>query len=320
MARKSKPNEITLTRLYEAPVKMVWDAWTDPKQVAQWWGPRGFTITTHSKDFRPGGHWSYTMHGPDGKNYENKTIYLEIEKYSRMVYDHGGNDEQDRPPLFRVTVTFEETKGKTLMEMTMAFPSAEIATESKKFIKMAGGNSTWDRLGEYLEKNSTGRDVFVINQSFQCSQETMFELWTNPNHLSKWLAPIGFHMEFSQADLRPGMTSLYKMTNGTDTTMYGKIIYLEMNKPHRLLYEQQFCDEYGNVSRHPNMPTWPETMRTEVLLTAEDDGSTRVTVRWEPVGTVTSAEQEQFRQFRGSMTQGWTGSFDKLDDVLILLK
>ena len=55
MSSKTKSNEIHITRVYDAPVEAVWDAWTDPEQVKQWWGPRGFTITTHSKDLRPGG-------------------------------------------------------------------------------------------------------------------------------------------------------------------------------------------------------------------------------------------------------------------------
>jgi uncharacterized protein YndB with AHSA1/START domain len=88
--------------------------------VAGWWGPRGFTLTTHSKDLKPGGSWNYTMHGPDGVDYPNKAHYLEVEKYSKLVYDHGGND--DRPPLFRVTVLFSEIKGKTKMEMSMTLP------------------------------------------------------------------------------------------------------------------------------------------------------------------------------------------------------
>jgi len=99
MAAKNKSNEIKITRIYDAPVKLVWDAWVEPKQVAQWWGPRGFTITTHSKDVRTGGHWNYTMHGPDGVDYRNITQYLEVEKHSRLVYDHGANETQ--PPLFR---------------------------------------------------------------------------------------------------------------------------------------------------------------------------------------------------------------------------
>jgi uncharacterized protein YndB with AHSA1/START domain len=65
MPAQNKSNEIRITRIYDAPVRAVWDAWTDPAQAAQWWGPRGFTLTTHSKDLRPGGSWVYTMHGPD---------------------------------------------------------------------------------------------------------------------------------------------------------------------------------------------------------------------------------------------------------------
>src|SRR6185503_16104892 len=120
------------TRIYDAPVKAVWDAWTDPKQVAQWWGPRGFTLTTHSKDLRPGGHWHYTMHGPDKVNYVNKTKYFEVEKEAKLVYDHGGNDE--RKPLFRVTVLFSAVKGGTRMDMTMTLPTPEEAEQTKKFI------------------------------------------------------------------------------------------------------------------------------------------------------------------------------------------
>ena len=79
MGAKNKSNELKLSRIYDAPVKAVWDAWADPAQAAKWWGPRGFTITTHGKDLRAGGFWKYTMHGPDGVNYENTTIYHEVE-------------------------------------------------------------------------------------------------------------------------------------------------------------------------------------------------------------------------------------------------
>src|SRR5258707_2153439 len=104
MATANKSNEIRITRVYDAPVKAVWDAWTDPEQAAQWWGPRGFTITTHSKDLRPGGSWDYTMHGPDGVDYPNVAKYLDVEEYSKLVYDHGGS--HNHPALFRVTVFF----------------------------------------------------------------------------------------------------------------------------------------------------------------------------------------------------------------------
>lgn len=175
MSKNSKSNDLKIIRVYNAPLEVVWDAWTNPKQVAQWWGPRGFTLTSHSKDLKTGGHWHYTMHGPDGTDYPNKTIYLEVDKYKRLVYDHGANDDQ--PALFRVTVLFAESDGRTLMDMTMTVPSSEALVHIKKIIKDANGNSTWDRLAEYLEKEATGKDKFVINRSFSVDIETMFTIW-----------------------------------------------------------------------------------------------------------------------------------------------
>jgi uncharacterized protein YndB with AHSA1/START domain len=314
MTAKNKSNEIRITRIFDAPVHAVWDAWTDPRQVAQWWGPRGFTLTTHSKDLKPGGGWSYTMHGPDGVDYPNKTLYLEVEKYSKLVYDHGGND--DRPPLFRVTVFFSEAEGKTRMEMSMTLPTPEAAEETRKFIKKAGGDSTWDRLAEYLEKESSGKDEFVINRSFDAPIEVMFEMWTNPKHFSQWLAPTGFQMEFIKSDIKPGGNTLYFMTGG-DVKFYGRAEYLKIEKPGRIVYAQQFCDENEKVSRHPMAPTWPETMLTTVRLTEEGADRTRVTVTWEPHGATTREELDTFIKSKGSMTQGWTGSFDKLDAYLL---
>jgi uncharacterized protein YndB with AHSA1/START domain len=315
MTAKNKSNEIRIIRMFDAPVQTVWDAWTDPSQVAQWWGPRGFTLTTHSKNLKPGGSWNYTMHGPDGVDYPNKTQYLEVEKYSKLVYDHGGND--DRPALFRVTVLFSEVQGKTKMDMSMALPTPEAAEETRKFIKKAGGESTWDRLAEYLEKESSGKEKFVINRSFDAPIALMFEMWTNPDHFSQWLPPTGFQMQFFKSDIRPGGSTFYLMTNNAGVKMYGRTEYLEIRKPDRVVYIQQFCDENEKVSRHPMAPVWPEAMLTTVGL-AEEDGPdrTRVTVTWEPYGDATREELEAFAELKGSMTQGWSGSFDKLEACL----
>jgi uncharacterized protein YndB with AHSA1/START domain len=312
MAAKNKPNELYITRIYDAPVKMVWEAWTDPAQVAKWWGPRGFTLTTHSKDLRVGGTWNYTMHGPDGVDYPNVTVYHEVEKYARLVYDHGGS--ADRPPLFRVTVNFTESKGKTKMDMTVSLATAEAAQEIKKFIKKAGGDSTWDRLAEYLDKETTGKEKFVINRVFNAPLDLMFKIWSEPQHFSKWLAPTGFNMEFIRADIREGGTSFYYMASESGQKMFGRVMYKEIKAPNHLVYAQQFCDEKENVSRHPMAPTWPETMLTTVTLASEGPNQTRVTIEWEPTGQVTPEELDTFIKGRAGMTMGWTGSFDKLEE------
>jgi len=213
---EAKANEIRITRIYDAPVALVWDAWTDLAQVAQWWGPRGFTITTHSKDLRPGGTWVYTMHGPDGKDWPNYTLYHEVVPRARLVYDHGASSADDKPK-FHMTVDFRDLGGRTELDIVMTLATAEEAQQTREFIRAAGGNSTWDRLAEYLVKTETAKEVFVINRSFDASLETMFELWTRPEHFAKWLPPTGFTMEFRRVDSRAGGDAFYSMTNGQFT-------------------------------------------------------------------------------------------------------
>ena len=72
------PDEIVTTRLLNAPRALVFEAWTDPHHVAQWWGPNGFTNTIHEMDVTPGGVWRFVMHGPDGVDYPNRIVYIEV--------------------------------------------------------------------------------------------------------------------------------------------------------------------------------------------------------------------------------------------------
>ena len=313
MSDTNESREIHIQRLYDAPLQAVWDAWTDPAQAALWWGPRGYTLTTHSKDVRTGGHWDYTMHGPDGTDYPNTTQYLEVLPLAKLVYDHGGN--ADQPPMFRVTVLFDEVDGKTRMDMSMRLPTAEAAAQTRVFIKQAGGNATWDRLAEYLAKRLADQERFVINRSFEAPLALMFEMWTQPAHIANWTAPTGCEMHFIRADVRVGGGAFYSMSS-PGGTMYGLTRYEEIRSPDRIVYTQQFCDEHENLARHPMAPTWPETMRTTVELSAEGPHRTRVTLTWEAAGDVTAEELATFTAARGGMTQGWTGSFDKLEAVL----
>lgn len=142
--------EIIVTRVFDASRDMVFDAWTDPKQVEQWWGPRGFTTTMSEMDVRPGGVWRLVMHGPDGTDYKNKIVFVEVARPERLVYKHEPEPGTE-PVSFQTTVTFAEQDGKTKVTMRLAFPSA-VAREHvvKKHGAMEGANQTIDRLGEHL--------------------------------------------------------------------------------------------------------------------------------------------------------------------------
>ncbi|HIN64495.1 MAG TPA: SRPBCC domain-containing protein, partial [Candidatus Obscuribacterales bacterium] len=196
------------------------------------------------------------------------------------------------------------------------FPSAEAAATSAKFIKKAGGDATWDRLAEFLEKKVHGKEIFEINRSFETPIDIMFKMWTEPEHVAKWSAPAGFTMKYKHVDLKEGGKSFYSMSNGKEMTMYGRCQYIEIHKPDRIVFTQQFCDENENVARHPMAASWPESMRTTVKLTAEAQNRTRVTITWEEDGKWSPEELETFINARAGMTGGWTGSLDKLEEYL----
>lgn len=140
--------EISNERIYDAPRELVWRAWTDLDHISQWWGPIGFTTTTAKFDFREGGQWLHTMHGPDGTDYPNEITYKVIEKPSRIEYEHGGC------PLFYTTVIFEDLDGKTRLSMRMLFNSTEDRDDTaRRYGAIEGLEQTLGRLKEFLQQH-----------------------------------------------------------------------------------------------------------------------------------------------------------------------
>jgi len=141
--------EIVHSRLLNAPRELVYEAFTQPQHVAQWWGPNGFTNTIHEMDVRPGGVWRFIMHGPDGTDYSNRVVFQEVQPPERLVYEHGSDIDND-PNRFHVTTTFKDQGAKTLITMRLLCQSAEQCERFKKFGAVEGGRQTLARLEEYL--------------------------------------------------------------------------------------------------------------------------------------------------------------------------
>jgi uncharacterized protein YndB with AHSA1/START domain len=147
----SNPLAMVGTRILDAPRDLVWSVWTDPKHLAQWWGPDGFTTTTSSHDFRVGGVWRFVMHGPDGRDYENRITYDEIVPPERIAYHHGGGDDVE-PVQFKTTVTFADLGRKTRVTFRGVFPSAaERARVIKEYGADKGLVQTLSRLAAHVE-------------------------------------------------------------------------------------------------------------------------------------------------------------------------
>jgi uncharacterized protein YndB with AHSA1/START domain len=124
--------ELRISRLLNAPRELVWEVFTTPEHIRNWWGPDGFTNTIETLDVTPSGIWKFIMHGPDGKNYPNKSIYREVLKPERIVFDHKG-------PNFTTTLTFEAEGNKTLLTWHMLFESKELFEHVVKTVKADEG-------------------------------------------------------------------------------------------------------------------------------------------------------------------------------------
>jgi uncharacterized protein YndB with AHSA1/START domain len=146
----NKEQELVLTRVFDAPRELVFKAWTDPKHVAQWWGPHGFTNPVCELDVRPGGAIRIHMRGPDGTVYPMTGVCQEIVEPERLVFTSAALGA-DGNLMFEVltTVTFAEQNGKTKQTMR----ARVIKTTAQAAQYLAGMEAGWTQSLERLAKS-----------------------------------------------------------------------------------------------------------------------------------------------------------------------
>jgi uncharacterized protein YndB with AHSA1/START domain len=149
--------EIVITRLLNAPRDLVFAAFKDPKHITNWWGPNGFRTTTYEMDFRPGGQWLFTMHGPDGTDYPNRVRYTEIREPHFVLYDHDAGEDGDAAYAFKASWNFDVEGRKTRVTMRLVAATPEQRTYMAKFGAVEGGNETLARLEKFLTQ-AEGKD------------------------------------------------------------------------------------------------------------------------------------------------------------------
>ena len=158
-------------------------------------------------------------------------------------------------------------------------------------------------------------EPFVISRVFDAPRGLVFNAFTEVEHLKHWWGPKGSKVIAAELDLRPGGTYHFALQAPDGSTMWGRFVYREIAAPERIVFVHSFSDEKGGLTRHPMSPDWPIEMLSTFLF--EDVGSnrTKVTINWVPINA-TDIERQTFDDGRGSMTQGWTGTFDKLESYL----
>jgi uncharacterized protein YndB with AHSA1/START domain len=141
---RTESREMKIIRTIKAPVELVWEVWTQPEHIINWWGPKGFTSTIHKFEFVIGGEWLLTMHGPDGSNFPNRSIFKEIVLNKKIVFEHFN-------PHFITTVLFHANENETQIEWTLLFDSAEmLQTIVRAHRADEGQKENIERLEQYI--------------------------------------------------------------------------------------------------------------------------------------------------------------------------
>ena len=145
--------EIVVSRVIEGPRALVFEAYTSAQHLDRWYGPAGFRTTTHAFEFRTGGVWEFTMHGPDGADYPNRIEWLEIVPPQRIVYRHG--ERAADPRAFVSTVTLVEHGRATEVTLRAVFPTKEQRDEAvERYHAIERGRQTLAHLAAYVARRA----------------------------------------------------------------------------------------------------------------------------------------------------------------------
>ena len=266
MAEKNSPaanaaqGELIITRIFHAPRELVWKAWTDPKHLMRWWGPKDFTSPVCKIDFRVGGKYLFCMRSSkllpappgsppitEGQEFWSTGVYREIVPLKRIVCtdsfadekgnvvpaSHYGMPGDDWPLEFIVTVTFEDAGGTTTMTLRHAgFPAGEMG-------KMAGAgwNESFDKLAESLREMSD-RPI-VIERTYDASVETVWKALTDKDQIKQW--------SFDIKEFRPEVGFEFRFYGGTEEKQYLHLCkVLEVVKLKKLQYSWRYDGYEGN--------------------------------------------------------------------------
>jgi uncharacterized protein YndB with AHSA1/START domain len=315
-AASAEDREILVTRLFAAPLEMVWNAVVNPWQVTQWWGPKGFSTVMTEMNLRPGGKWKLVMHGPDGAKYPNDMTFTEVVPMERIVLELTGGREGATPISMKKTMTFAEEDGGTRFSIRLEFASAEERDQNvRDYGSIEGGKQTLERLEAHLEGlrsaakgTKDGRHALTITRVFDAPRELVWKAWSDPEMAIQWSGPKqfpAFHMELGKKPGDRWRIGMRGKRPGTDIEieMWQGGVLKESVPPELLIY------------------TYAWEKRKDVGL--QDDGEpheTTITVRLEEKdGKTTMHFHQEFfptAAERDGHNGGWSSGFERLEELV----
>jgi uncharacterized protein YndB with AHSA1/START domain len=207
---------LVTVRVFDAPRELVYRAWTDPKQLAKWFPPEGFTAPRCEVEPRPGGVFRVDMQAPDGPPFNGQVfpgpgVVREVVPNERLVFVMTPEIEPGRSmPTVLMSVRFEDVGTKTRLTIEQTLPTvAEFETMAKQGMR-EGLNESLGKLAGVLSGNSTDRGVTVDGRTltlvrvFDAPRELVWTAYTDPKHVTRWSFANDWESPFAEIDLRAG--------------------------------------------------------------------------------------------------------------------
>jgi uncharacterized protein YndB with AHSA1/START domain len=307
--------EIAVTRIFDAPRGLVFEACHNCDHLSHWWGPRGFELTECQVDLRPGGSYRFVQRAPDGSMHAFHGTYREIERPERTVFTQVYEPYPDVELIVSTTLT--EVDGKTALSQHMLFPSREARDGMIASGMERGQRQSFDRLDEVLaemHQTEAAGPALEIRRDFDAPKDLVWKAWTDPTALASWWGPAGTEISIKTFELRPGGMFLYSQKTPSGPEIWGRFVYREVSPEDRLVFVSSFSDSAGGLTSNPWTAGWP--LEIVSTLTLEDmGGRTRLTIHGAPMNA-SAEERKTFESGRSGMLDGFEGSFRKLDAYL----
>jgi uncharacterized protein YndB with AHSA1/START domain len=313
--------EVKIVRTFNAPLSLVWAAWTQPARIAQWWGPRGFTNPLCEWDARPGGHLHVVMRASEeiakviGRADHPMTgEFTEVVPMERLAFVSTAVDDAGNPLLEALTtIRFAEGNGKT--EMVLHASAKDLVAIAEQMLEgmEAGWTQSIDKLEEHLGAASVTTE-FTVTRTFEAPREAVWKAHSDIDRLAKWWGPKGFEWLGGTLDFKPGGAFHYGMRAPNGQEMWGKFVYRDIAAPERIVFVNSFSDRAGNTVRAPFAADFPLEILNVLTLT-ELHGATTLTLRGSPLNA-TEAEKKRYEAMKPSMNAGFNATYSQLEQYL----
>ena len=241
---------LVTTRIYDAPREAVYKAWIDPKQLARWFPPEGFTSPRCEIDARPGGVFRVDMKAPAGPPFNGQVFpgpgtFREVVPNERLVFTMEPEFEGQKLPMVLTTVRFEDVGTKTRCTVEQTLDTVEAFETMAKQGMAEGIAQSLGKLAGVLSGNPTDRGITVSDRTltltrvFDAPRELVWTALTDPNHITKWMFANDWESPYAKVEVRPGGSFSIGMRpadrSGEGFDLAGT--YREVTKPERIVME-----------------------------------------------------------------------------------